>query len=80
MTVQQDDSLVGTFGNDTDASLYRQFGYFYTKAGGEGVEPSITTVLFNGKYKLRVESAGGHYRPSQRHGKNSGSGVNVPVE
>jgi hypothetical protein len=49
-------SLVGTFTNDADASLYRQFGYFYTKTGGEGEEASITAVLFNGKYKLRVES------------------------
>jgi hypothetical protein len=50
-------SLLGTFTNDADASLYRQFGYFYTRKGEGGEKPSITAVLFNGKYNLRVESA-----------------------
>jgi hypothetical protein len=51
-------SLLGTFTADADASLYMQFGYFYTRKGeGEGEKPSITAILFNEKYNLRVESA-----------------------
>ncbi|MDR2179275.1 MAG: DUF2974 domain-containing protein [Synergistaceae bacterium] len=51
-------ALVGTFANNADESLYKQFGYFYTRPGGDGETASITAVLFNGLYKLRVESAG----------------------
>lgn len=44
--------LIETFVNNDNTNVYREYGYFYMQSG---TNPSITAILINGNYNIKVE-------------------------